>query len=134
MKFYGYVSPKPFAGMSMPAPAQSTCLREFASNRGALFVLPYLESHFDNCYHQLFGLVADADTKSTIAMYSVTMLPNREKRTLFFNECQKKAISLGFVLEALLDEYPFKQTVEEIQNYELESLSLHVDEFLRLEE
>ena len=71
----GYVTSRPFAGLSVPVPAQNSCLREYARSLGQSYALPPLEHKFDNCYMQLYTVINSASPGDIIAMYSISMLP-----------------------------------------------------------
>ena len=57
MRVLGYVTSRSFQGLTIPVPAQNSCLREFAKAQKLVYVLPPLEHYFQNCYMQLFTLV-----------------------------------------------------------------------------
>ena len=58
LRYKGYVSSREFGGMKMPVPAQNSCLREFVATETDVHPA-HLESGFENCFHQLFGLILD---------------------------------------------------------------------------
>lgn len=75
IKYYGYVASRPFGRMIVPVPAQNSCIREYVSKRKGIYILPPLESYYEHCYHQLFGLLAELPFGGTIVMYSLSILP-----------------------------------------------------------
>jgi sporadic carbohydrate cluster protein (TIGR04323 family) len=124
LNYKGYVSSRSFGGMSIPVPAQNSSLREYVAQQNGIYVLPNLESSFDNCFHQLFGAVNMVDSESTIVMYSLTMLPSGSKLTRFLSSCKIKNISLAFVLENILVSKNFSRIHDELESYKLSRLEL----------
>lgn len=133
MKFFSYVTSKTFGGMAMPVPAQNSCMREFVRAREGSFVLPVLESHFVNCFHQLFGLLRTIENSQAIVMYSVTMLPNDQKLEMFLEKCAAKDLKLAFVLESFVDTAPYKKLKAELDNYSIAGLVQDLDVFLEMD-
>ncbi len=105
--------------MLIPVPAQNSCLREYVNNRNGIYILPILESCYENCFHQLFDILDNIPSNGQLIMYSVTMLPNADKAKYFFDKCAKKNISLIFVLENLISQGPFLNLKKEIENYKI---------------
>lgn len=116
-----------FGNMNIPVPAQNSCLREFVGNKNGNYVLPFLESSFENCFHQLFGLVNTIEKNSNIVMYSVTMLPSGKKLDEFLELCIKKNVVLFFVLENFDSKIPYSNLLTEIEVYNLKRLEAKVD-------
>ena len=110
--------------MSIPVPAQNSCLREYVAQKQGIYILPNLESSFDNCFHQLFGAINSATSGSMIVMYSLTMLPNRKKLNKLLIECREKDIGLAFVLENFSVSDNFTKILDELESYDLERLGL----------
>lgn len=106
----------------MPVPAQNSCLREFVSNSGGEYILPHLESSFEECFHQLFGLVEDLAKDDMVLMYSVSMLPKGEKLEQFLVRCAERKLGLAFVLENIKEQAPFARTLQELDCYSLAEL------------
>lgn len=100
-KYYGYVTSRPFGQMIVPVPAQNSCIREYVLKKNGLYILPPLESYYENCYHQLFGLLTELPPGATIIMYSLSILPIADSvkmskiRTFSIN----KNLNFAFVLE-----------------------------------
>lgn len=132
MKYYGYVTSKEFGGMVIPVPAQNSCLREFVASRSGQYVLPTLESHFDNCFHQLFGLVRIIEKNSAIVMYSISLLPVGEKLSLFLQKCTDKNLTLCFVLENQEDHPSYESIFREISNQRICAQTMAIGDFLGL--
>ena len=124
MNYKGYVSSREFGGMSIPVPAQNSCLREYVSQKKGTYILPNLESSFDNCFHQLFGALNNLNNNDIIVMYSLTMLPSGNKLYTFLDKCKKKNIGLAFVLENLLISNDFSKILDELKSYNLSKLQL----------
>ena len=108
--------------MSIPVPAQNSCLREYVRNNNGVFILPVLESSFPNCFHQLFGLLEKLENSDNIIMYSLMMLPIKEKLNYFLEKCLKKKITLYFVLENIKSNPPHCGIISEIETYNLKKL------------
>ena len=97
---YGYVSTRSAYGISMPVPAQNSCLREYCKLRNITYILPRVEHHFDNSYSELLGLIEDCPHDTTIGMYTFLMLPLENEialNTVLASLSSK--INLAFVLE-----------------------------------
>ena len=124
MNYKGYVSSRSFGGMSIPVPAQNSSLREYVAHKKGIYILPSLESSFDNCFHQLFGTVANTSYGDIIVMYSLSMLPNEIKLNKFLGECKTKGIGLAFVLENISVSEDFSKILDELELYELAKLEL----------
>jgi len=112
----------------MSVPSQNSCLREYVNNKNGTFMLPFLESSFDNCFHQLFGLARVMNAQSNILMYSVTMLPPEKKLNEFLDICSKKEINLCFILENFVSFRPYSDLKNEIQTYKLKNLENNLTE------
>jgi len=128
LKYHGYVTSRMFGGISMPVPAQNSCIREFVQNKQGEYVLPPLESHFDNCYHQLFNLVNTIPNGRCIVMYSLSMMPNEKKLDMLISKCEERNISLAFVLEAFETKSGFKNMIHEIESWDLHNYISDYDE------
>ena len=109
-----------FGGISMPVPAQNSCIREFINNKQGGYILPALESHFDNCYHQLFNIAHTTQSGQSIIMYSLSMMPNEKKLDMLLSICNERQISFTFVLETFESKPSFENLI-----YELEVLDMH---------
>ena len=107
----------------MPVPAQNSCLREFVNRNKGIYVLPHLESNFENCYHQLFGLLNQIQKEEHVLMYSILMLPkDNQKRKEVYNILFKKGLVFDFVLENISTSN--KQEIEdELKIYDLKKLT-----------
>ena len=114
MTYHGYVTCRTFGGISMPVPAQNSCIREFIKNRQGDYILPALESHFDNCYHQLFNLASIVPSGQSIIMYSLSMMPSEKKLDMLLSSCGKREISFAFVLEAFESRSSFQNIIHEL--------------------
>lgn len=100
-KVFGYVTSRSFNGLTMPVPAQNSCLREYADSQNCLYVLPPLEHYFQNCYMQLNTVINNIEEGDIIAMYSAGMLPaSTDKCKKLINKIQAKKCSLYVILEA----------------------------------
>ena len=124
MNYKGYVSSREFGGMSIPVPAQNSCLREYVSQKNGAYILPNLESSFDNCFHQLFGALNNLNNDDIIVMYSLTILPSGNKLHTFLDKCKKKNIGLAFVLENISVSNNFCKILDELKSYNLSKLEL----------
>jgi len=109
-----------FGGISMPVPAQNSCIREYIKNNQGSYILPALESHFDNCYHQLFNIANTMPSGQSIIMYSLSMMPKEKKLDMLLSICNERQISFTFVLEAFESKPNFENLI-----YELEALDMH---------
>ena len=126
MNYKGYVSSRAFGGMSIPVPAQNSCIREYVSLNGGNYILPNLESSFENCFHQLFGAANNISSGDFIVMYSLTMLPEGLKLDRFLGDCRIKGIGLAFVLENLSVCADFTRVLDELRSYKLADLELDI--------
>ena len=100
-KVFGYVTSRSFNGLTIPVPAQNSCLREYADSQNCLYVLPPLEHFFKNCYMQLNTVINNIGENDIIAMYSAGMLPKSiEKSKKLINKIQSRKASLYVILEA----------------------------------
>jgi len=99
----GYVTSRCFGGLSIPVPAQNSCLRELARTRSVAYALPPLEHKFENCHMQLFTVLTNAEQGDIVAMYSVAMLPihNREKMSIIDSVANERGLAFCFVLEGV---------------------------------
>lgn len=111
--------------MIIPVPAQNSCIREYVANKKGIFILPDLESSFDNCFHQLFGAIGNLVKGDAIVMYSLSMLPTGKKLINFLDICSAKDITLAFVLENFDICGDYTKIVEDLDAYELTSLELN---------
>ena len=100
MRLVGYVTSRTFQGLTIPVPAQNSCLREYARANKLIYVLPPLEHYFENCYMQLFTAIKSLESGDILGMYSAAMLPRNNKKLSFvFDEIEKMKSSIDFVLE-----------------------------------
>tara|TARA_B100000242_G_scaffold73622_1_gene47281 strand:- start:1005 stop:1421 length:417 start_codon:yes stop_codon:yes gene_type:complete len=101
MRVLGYVTSRSFQGLTIPVPAQNSCLREFAKAQKLVYVLPPLEHYFQNCYMQLFTVLKSMQDGDILAMYSAAMLPtNKKKLEFIFSELKYLDAKMHFVLES----------------------------------
>ena len=101
MRVIGYVTSRSFQGLTIPVPAQNSCLREFAKAKKLPYVLPPLEHYFEDCYMQLFTVLKLMKDGDIMAMYSAAMLPtNKKKLEFIFSELKHLDGKIHFVLEA----------------------------------
>lgn len=110
--------------MSIPVPAQNSCIREYVSQKNGTYILPNLESSFDNCFHQLFGALNVLKKEDLIVMYSLTMLPSGDKLDTFIDKCKQKKVGLAFVLENISILNNFSKILDELKSYNLSKLEL----------
>ena len=129
MNYKGYVSSREFGGMSIPVPAQNSCIREYVSQKKGTYILPNLESSFDNCFHQLFEALNVVKNGDIIVMYSLTMLPNGDKLQTFIAMCKQKKIGLAFILENISISNNFTEILDELEAYNLSRFELNDDEW-----
>ena len=134
MRLLGYVTSRSFQGITIPVPAQNSCLREFAASNKLDYVLPPLEHNFDNCYMQLFTVVKSLKEGDIIGMYSAGMLPKNDKKLNFlFNEIIKNKNSIFCILESkrlfnlnqakdLIVSYKLKDIFDDMYQIDLNSL------------
>ena len=80
MRLVGYVTSRTFQGLTIPVPAQNSCLREYARANELIYVLPPLEHYFENCYMQLFTAIKSLESGDILGMYSAAMLPRNHKK------------------------------------------------------
>ena len=99
MRLIGYVTSRTFQGLTIPVPAQNSCLREYARTNELTYVLPPLEHYFENCYMQLFTALELLEERDILGIYSAAMLPleNKKLRNVF-NLIEKKKSSIYCVL------------------------------------
>jgi len=105
-------------------------LREYATRRNGIFVLPPLESNFHHCYHQLFGLLNSVSAGSTILMYSLLMLPDNQKLSEFRRRVSVRQVRFAFVLENIegsIDDVTIRNALE---SYQVKALSKPIEEAL----
>ena len=101
MRVLGYVTSRSFQGLTIPVPAQNSCLREFAKAQNLIYVLPPLEHYFEDCYMQLFTVLKSVEKGDILAMYSAAMLPNDlGKLRYIFSELKLREGKIHFILEA----------------------------------
>jgi sporadic carbohydrate cluster protein (TIGR04323 family) len=102
-------------------------LREYVANKNGTFILPDLESSFENCFHQLFGAINNLSNGEALVMYSLSMLPNGKKLNDLLDKCVIKKITLAFVLEnfTVCDDYT--KVVNDLNDYQLASLEFNED-------
>ena len=110
--------------MRIPVPAQNSSLREYVTQKEGTYLLPNLESSFDNCFHQLFDAINTASADSAIIMYSLTMLPDGAKLDKLLSECKLQGITLTFVLENFSVSENFSKILDELESYSLATLEL----------
>jgi sporadic carbohydrate cluster protein (TIGR04323 family) len=110
--------------MRIPVPAQNSSLREYVTQKHGTYLLPNLESSFDNCFHQLFDAINTASADSAIIMYSLTMLPDGAKLDKLLSECKLQGITLTFVLENFSVSENFSKILDELESYSLATLEL----------
>ena len=100
MLVQGYVTVRPFGGLSIPVPVQNLVLRNYVAQMNAAYVLPLNEHKFENCFMQLFTLINVAETDAHIAMCSSKMLPRNKKiRIALFELIKIKSLKVHFVFE-----------------------------------
>jgi len=124
LRYKAYVTSRDFGGMMVPVPAQNSCIREYVANNNGVYILPNLESSFDNCFHQLFGAIANIIQGDALVMYSLTMLPKGQKLKQFLDMCSLKGITLAFVLENITVSADYSKLINEMETYKLASLEL----------
>lgn len=101
MRVLGYVTSRSFQGLTIPVPAQNSCLREYAKAQNLIYVLPPLEHYFEDCYMQLFTALKSIEKGDILAMYSAAMLPNDlVKLRYIFSELRIREGKIHFILEA----------------------------------
>jgi sporadic carbohydrate cluster protein (TIGR04323 family) len=115
--------------MRIPVPAQNSCIREYVSQKNGTYILPNLESSFENCFHQLFGAINILHEGDMIVMYSLTMLPDGNKLDTLITNCKNKKIGLAFVLENISITKNFSKILDELESYKLSKLELNLDEW-----
>lgn len=111
--------------MIIPVPAQNSCLREYVSKRNGTYILPNLESSFDNCFHQLFGSINSLSKGDALVMYSVTMLPKDPKLKNILDTCISEEIMLAFVLENFTALIDYSKLIDELNVHQLAALELN---------
>ena len=100
MRLIGYVTSRTFQGLTIPVPAQNSCLREYAKANQLIYVLPPLEHYFENCYMQLFTALESLEERDILGIYSAAMLPfNNKKLRKVFDFIERKKCSIYCVLE-----------------------------------
>ena len=100
MRLIGYVTSRTFQGLTIPVPAQNSCLREYAKANQLIYVLPPLEHYFENCYMQLFTALESLEERDILGIYSAAMLPfNNKKLRNIFDCIERKKCSIYCVLE-----------------------------------
>jgi sporadic carbohydrate cluster protein (TIGR04323 family) len=124
LKYYGYVTSRKFGEISMPVPAQNSCIREFVHLKNGEYVLPLLESHFHNCFHQLFTLAATIPNDQCIVMYSLKMLPVDDKFKELEIICKRKNLSFAFVLESLQCNFNGNIISRELRNLSIDTYTM----------
>ena len=79
-RVFGYVTSRSFNGLTIPVPAQNSCLREFAASQNKTYVIPPLEHNFRDCYMQLYSVLKNIEKEDILAMYSVGMMPSSTQK------------------------------------------------------
>jgi len=122
MNVVGYVTPRGFGLLSIPVPAQNSCLREFAASVDLPYVLPPLEHTIPGSYMQLFTAINMAQSGDIVAMYSLLMFPSSlVKLNHIFELAVGKKISFYFVLESRYI-VSLQSFLVEYQSYEMRNL------------
>ncbi len=134
MRLIGYVTCRTFQGLTIPVPAQNSCLREYAKANELIYVLPPLEHYFENCYMQLFTALESLEERDILGLYSAAMLPlaNKKLRRVF-NFIEKKNCSIYCILETkkinnfneakkILFSYSLKNVFDNMHQIDINSL------------
>jgi sporadic carbohydrate cluster protein (TIGR04323 family) len=131
--YYGYVTSRPFGGMVIPVPAQNSCIRDYILKKGGRYILPPLESYYQGCYHQLFGLLGGVPENASIIMYSLTILPfdNTIKMKSIKNISIQKNIRYAFVLENFECTLIEDRFEDEASSYSLARLQANISDVKR---
>ena len=134
MRVLGYVTSRSFQGLTIPVPAQNSCLREFAKAQKLTYVLPPLEHYFEDCYMQLYSVLKNIEKEDIVAMYSVGMMPSStETCKEIINILKLRKSSLFFILESklvrewndiknLMFSYSLKQRLDSMNQISIPSL------------
>jgi len=102
-RYFGYVTSRPFGSFVMPVPAQNSCLRDYVSRNGGVYVPPQLEHKFESCFMQLAGTTVKAGEGDFILMYSVEMiLESPEKSIKIMKRSFERGTIFAFVLENIM--------------------------------
>ena len=107
-ELYTYSTPRPFGQFAMPAPAQNTCMREYAKSIGFKYRLSVLELMYDNCFAQLFRLINEMPIDGNFCCYSALMFPiiDEHKINKLIDLLVTKKIKSHFLLEKIVtDDY-----------------------------
>jgi sporadic carbohydrate cluster protein (TIGR04323 family) len=115
--------------MVIPVPAQNSCIREYVAKNNGLYILPPLESYYENCYHQLFGLLAEIPTNSTIIMYSLSILPilDSVKMSKIRALSIDKNLNYAFVLENFESSLNDEKFNSEALSYNVQNLRSDIE-------
>ena len=133
-KVFGYVTSRSFNGLTIPVPAQNSCLREFAASQAKTYIIPPLEHNFKDCFMQLYSVLKNIEEDDILAMYSVGMMPScSQKCKDIINDVKLAKSSLYFILESkfvrewddiknLMFSYSLKEGLDSMNQISIESL------------
>ena len=133
-RVFGYVTSRSFNGLTIPVPAQNSCLREFAASQNKTYIIPPLEHNFRDCYMQLYSVLKNIEDEDIVAMYSVGMMPSSTITCKeIINILKLKKSSLYFILESklvkewndiknLMFSYSLKQRLDSMNQISIPSL------------
>jgi len=113
-----YSHARPFKGLNIPLPLQSTYLRHYANARGYIFSLPIVEWCIDGVFLELFQLMSKSCVKD-IALTSCLMLPSPDHIDDSFFSLREN-LRFPFVLENQIinskEVKAYLQALEETKN------------------
>jgi sporadic carbohydrate cluster protein (TIGR04323 family) len=95
----GYSFTRKFGSLFLSVAIQNKLIREYCTNKGLHLSLPVVESHWNDCYHQLFGLCNKVETGSHIILYSAAMMPDNKKYIELKKLIADKDIKFHFIQE-----------------------------------
>lgn len=95
----GYTFTRKFGSLFLSVAIQNKLIREYCVNKSLHLSLPVVESHWNDCYHQLFGLCNKVESGSHIILYSAAMMPRDKKYTKLNKLISDKDIEFHFIQE-----------------------------------
>lgn len=96
----GYVTSRPFGGLYVPVPMQSTFLRNYCARNGYLYKLHVNENSFAHSYLVLESVLEEIEDYAGIVCCSAFMLPaNTLSREKIYRRLLDADASIHFVLD-----------------------------------
>lgn len=123
----GYVTVRPFGGMSIPVPIQNMILRNYCAGFKAQYILPMNEHKFDDCYMQFFATIAAAQEGAHIILCSSSMLP---QSPFLYAEAKQRILEKKLTIHFIFDNLKIdnEQSFEDLESViKLRSMTDYID-------